>query len=61
MNLTARQADAISKAMVELQDIAERAEHECDIAKRAGNKIGNYGPIARAARRAMRALSLAQR
>lgn len=57
MNLTARQANAISKARDILQDIAERAEQECERAKRAGEKQGNYRVIATEARRALRALA----
>lgn len=58
MNLTARQANAISKAREALQDILERAEHECEVRKRTGEKQGNYREIAAKARQALRALSL---
>ena len=57
MNLAARQAVAIGKARDLILDIAERAEHECEVAKRAGEKQGNYLEIARKARQALRALS----
>jgi HEPN domain-containing protein len=40
-----------------LTDIRDRAEHECEVAKRAGEKQGNYRVIASTARQALKLLA----
>lgn len=42
-----------------LKEIQERAEHDCDRLRRAGEKQGNYREIALAAKKAIKALGYA--